>query len=203
MPRPPTHPRPAGFTLLELILVMAIIAVLAAVLVPTLSAFATGRRTANAATMILGLSNYARSQAISQGAVYRLNFDANAGTVWLTVQGDGGFQPPPGDYGDRYKLPEGVRLSAEVTSGDVIVPIASPNVQPTYNATAPLFGQLVGTPNTLVQVTHTDGGTYVEVQPSGRTDPCHVALTDSAGHRIDLGAATATDVLHTLKPGEM
>ena len=203
MPRRPTQLRPTAFTLLELVLVMAIIAILAGVLVPSLSAFSAGRRTANAATMILGLSNYARSQAISQGAVYRLNFDAGANTVWLTVQTEGAFGPPPGDYGQRYPLPDGVRMTAQVTPGAVIVPIASPNVQTTTVTPAPMFGPDVGTPNTLVQVTRTDGGTYVEVQPSGRTDPCHVHLSDATGHVVDLGAATATDVLHVLKPGEM
>ncbi len=188
---------------MELILVLVIIAILAAVLVPSLSAFATGRRTVNAATMILALSNYARAQAIANGDVYRLNFDANAKTVWLTKQVDGQFQPPKGDYGDRYPLPVGVRLSAEVTPGTVIVPIANPNVQTTTVQPTPMFGAAVGTPNTLVQVTRTDGGTYVEFHPSGRIDPCHVHLSDDSGHAVDLGAATATDVLHTLKPGEM
>ncbi len=61
----------------------------------------------------------------------------------------------------------------------------------------------MGTPNTLLQVPHADAGTYVEVQPGGRIDPCHVHLSDGVGHAVDLGAATATDVMHVLKPGEL
>jgi Tfp pilus assembly protein FimT len=183
---------------------MAIIAVLAGVLVPSLSAFATGRRLANAASQVLTLANYARAQAISKGDVYRINFDASgAGAVWLTVQTEGQFAAVPGDFGARYAMPDGVRLSAQVTPGTVIVPVANPNVQTATVTPTPMFGTDVATPNTLTQVTRTDGGTYVEIQPSGRTDPCHIRLTDNTGRAIDLGAATATDVLHALKPGEM
>ena len=203
MRRTPSHPRPTGFTLLEMILVMCIIAILAGVLVPSLSGFAAGRRTSNAATLVLSLANYARTQAVSEGAVYRLNFDDNARTVWLTKQTEGLFQPAKGDWGERQTLPDGVRMVADVTPGVVIVPVQSPDVQTTNVAPAPQFGPTLGTVNTLVQVPHADGGTYAEIQPSGRTDPCHVRLSDEVGHTVDLGAATATDVIHVLKPGEM
>jgi prepilin-type N-terminal cleavage/methylation domain-containing protein len=203
MRRPPNHPRSIGFTLLEMILVMCIIAILAGVLVPSLSGFAAGRRTSNAATLVLSLANYARTQAVAEGTVYRLNFDDTARTVWLTKQTEGAFQPAPGDWGERQVLPDGVRMVADVTPGAVIVPVQSPDVQTTNVTPAPPFGPTLGTANTLVQVPHADGGSYAEIQPSGRTDPCHVRLSDETGHAVDLGAATATDVIHVLKPGEM
>ena len=196
----PVHPRAAGFTLLELIMVMLIMAILAGLLVPSLTTFAAGRRTHNAATLVLGLANYARSQAISQGTVYRLNF--NADTVWLTQQREGRFQPPQSDYGQRFPLPDGVRMTVDVAPGSVAVPVVSPDVQTTTAEPTQVFGQPAGTPNVLVQVPH-DGGTYVEVQESGRTDPCHIHLSDAAGHTVDLGTAAATDVMHVLKPGEL
>ena len=199
----PTQPRPTGFTLLELVLVMCIIAILAGVMVPSLSGFAAGRRTTNAATTILALANYARTQAVAEGAVYRLNFDDNARTVWLTRQVEGQFQPAPGDWGERQPLPAGVRMTADVTPGTVTVPIQRTDVQAATVTPAPQFGPALGTPNTLEQVPHAEGGSYAEIQPSGRTDPCHVRLSDDQGHTVDLGAATATDVIHVLKPGEM
>ena len=171
---------------------------------PRSSTFAAGRRTNNAAVMVLGLANYARSQAVSEGTVYRLNFDTtNGGSVWLTQQREGTFQPPLSDYGQHFPLPDGVRMTVDVAPGSVVVPIVSPAVQQTTATPTQLFGQPVGTPNELVQVPHVDGGTYVEVQESGRTDPCRIHLSDDAGHTVDLGAATATDVVHVLKPGEL
>ena len=184
-------------------MVLVIMAILAGLLVPTMSAFAAGRRTSHAATLVLGLANYARTQSLSEGTVYRVNFDAAAGQVWLTKSDQGAFTAPANDYGQRFTLPQGVRMSVEVTPGSVVVPIADPNVQQTTVQQAPLFGQSLADPNTLVQVPHADGGTYLELRPGGRSDPCHVHLSDDLGHAVDLGAATATDIIHVLQPGEM
>lgn len=194
---------PLAFTLLELVLVMAIIAILAGVMVPTLSSFAAGRRTNNAATTVLGLANYARAQSIAEGTVYRLNFDST--DVWLTRRDLGGAFAPvnKNGYNAKFPMPDGVRLWAEVTAGTVVIPVASPSVQTQMVEPTPIVGTQLATPNTLVQYTHTDGGTYVEFQPSGRTDPCHIRVNDTSGHAIEIGAATATDVVHVLKPGEM
>ncbi len=185
-------------------MVLVILAIVAGLVVPALSGFAAGRRTKNAATLVLGLANYARTQAVAEGTVYRLNFDAGAGTVWLTEQSAGEFRSPTATgYGQRFPLPEGVRMSVDVaTPGRRRADRVAERARPRANA-APAFGPTVGTPNPLLQVAHADGGTYVEVQPGGRIDPCHVHLSDDAGNTIDLGAATATDVLHVLKPGEL
>jgi prepilin-type N-terminal cleavage/methylation domain-containing protein len=204
MRRPATHPRAAGFTLIELVLVMLVIAVIAAIIVPSMLSFAAGRRTQDGVAMVLALSNFARTQAVSEGTVYRVNFDGNARTVWVTKQVDGEFVPATGDYGQHFTLPQGVRMSAQVTAASVAVPIQAPNVQQTTDAPAPQFGQpLSATLNTLVLVPHADGGAFVEIQPSGRTDPCLVHLSDTIGNNVDIGCATVTDVIHVLKPGEM
>ena len=210
MRRPLAHPRPAdrrrAFTLLELILVLLILSIASAIVVPSMMGFATGRANQNAATLVLGLANQARSQASAKGTVCRINFDAGAGQVWLTEQRDGSFQPPTeGDTGKRFAVPDGVRMSVDVTPGVVAVPgrLQSPDVQQSAVPPAVPFGQELSTPNTLVQVPHGDGGTYVEIQPGGRTDPCVVRLTGADGTVITIGCATATDVLHVLKPGEM
>src|SRR3954451_5735592 len=93
-----------GFTLLELILVMAIIAIVAAITVPSFRTFAIGRNSQNTASDIIGLTNYARTQAASEGRVYRLNFDTTNGAFWLTAKYGGAFIGPSNDFCDRYQV---------------------------------------------------------------------------------------------------
>jgi hypothetical protein len=52
-------------------------------------------------------------------------------------------------------------------------------------------------------VPRTDGGTYIEFQPSSRVDPVLVRLTDRNGKEIDMGCATALEPFHRLTKSEM
>src|SRR5882757_3678490 len=113
-----------AFTLLELILVMAIIAIVAAAIIPSFRAFAIGRNSNNTATDIIGLANYARTQAAAEGRTYRLNFDPGSGAFWLTAQAGGAFIPPNNDFGNQYRVADGMHM-------DVIVnPQATTGVLP-------------------------------------------------------------------------
>ena len=64
-----------GLTLLELVLVMVIICTILAMAAPSLRGFFTSRETSDAAAQIVALTHLARSQAITEGRVYRLNLD--------------------------------------------------------------------------------------------------------------------------------
>jgi prepilin-type N-terminal cleavage/methylation domain-containing protein len=192
-----------AFTLIELILVMVILAIAAAMIVPSLISFAIGRATDNASTQILNLSTYARTQAISEGRTYRLNFDPQAEAIWLTAGTAGVFAAPVNDFGARFSLPQGIKMDVDVTPQPNTELIVSTDVQQIPTQIEQPFGQpLSATANNLIQIPHTDG-TYVEFQPSGRTDPVHIKLTDKLGKVIDLGLATSTDVMHVLSAGEM
>src|SRR3972149_3661562 len=67
--------RSVGFTLLELILVMVILSTVLAMAAPSLRGFFASRQIQDAAAQILALTQFARSQAVSEGTTYRLNFD--------------------------------------------------------------------------------------------------------------------------------
>ncbi|NJL31770.1 MAG: type II secretion system protein [Phycisphaerales bacterium] len=56
-----------GFTLLELILVMGIVALAAALAAPTLGNFARGRGLTDQARQLLAVVQYCQDQAVSQG----------------------------------------------------------------------------------------------------------------------------------------
>ena len=81
--------RRGAFTLLELILVLVLISVLLGIAAPSLRGFVGARRSADAAAQVLAMANYARSQAIAQGTVYRLNVDATENVYWLTILSGG------------------------------------------------------------------------------------------------------------------
>jgi len=97
----------SGFTLLELVLVMLIMCTVLAMAAPSLRGFFSSRRTSDAASQIVALTQLARSQAVSEGRVYRLNLDTEEGTYWLTVQQGGAFERIASEFGRMFSLPDG------------------------------------------------------------------------------------------------
>src|SRR4051812_14899563 len=80
-----------GFTLLELVIVMLVLAILTGIMVPALRGFLVSSRARDASTQILSLTQYARARAAADSTIYRLNFDLVNGAYWLTVQDQGTF----------------------------------------------------------------------------------------------------------------
>ncbi len=109
----------AGFTLLELVLVMVIICTVLAMAGPSLRGFFASRKTVDAAGGITALTRLARSRAIAEGRIYRLNLDTEAGTYWLTRQEEGGFKKLGTEFGRVFLLPQGTQASWEAPSEDV------------------------------------------------------------------------------------
>jgi len=102
--------RKGGFTLLELILVMVILSTILAMAAPSLRGFFGSRKTHDTATQILALTQFARSQAISEGIIYRLNFDTRERTYWLTAQKSGTFEMLDTEFGQIFTLPSDIVL---------------------------------------------------------------------------------------------
>lgn len=103
---------------MELTLVMLIVGVLLALAAPQMRGFFGQRQTADAATSMLALARWARSDAISSGRTCRLNLDAANGMYWLTVQKAGQFVQPKIDLGRQFHLPEGASLTLTNESRD-------------------------------------------------------------------------------------
>lgn len=106
---------PGGFTLLELIVVLLVIGVVLGLASPSLRGFFTGRKTADVALDVVSMTQWAHSQAVSQGRPYRMNFDSQ-GHCWLTTQRAGAYVDVPGEETRRLSIPEGVRVTLETTS---------------------------------------------------------------------------------------
>jgi prepilin-type N-terminal cleavage/methylation domain-containing protein len=104
---------PVGFTLLELILVMVIISTVLAMAAPSLRGFFSSRKIHDAAANMLSLIRYARSQAVSEGLTYRLNFDTEAGVYWLTSNREGTFSVLGNEFGRKFLLPDDTAITLE------------------------------------------------------------------------------------------
>jgi len=101
----------SGFTLLELVLVMVVICTVLAIAGPNLRGFWKGMRSRDAANQVSALTQWARSQAISEGTTYRLNVDAGGRRYWVTKLEEEAFVAPATSLGLVFETPEGVSLS--------------------------------------------------------------------------------------------
>ena len=110
--------RSRGFTLLELILVMVILSTVLAMAAPSLRGFFASRQTHDTAAQILALTQLARSQAISEGIIYRLNFDTRERTYWLTAQRAGAFEKLESGFGQKFTLPKDMIMELEDVDED-------------------------------------------------------------------------------------
>lgn len=100
----------AGFTLLELILVMVVISVALAVAAPSLRGFGEARRTPDAAAQLLALLRHARDCARVEGVAYDFHLDPQQRQYWLTRRVCGADEAPDGGLGKRFTLPEGISV---------------------------------------------------------------------------------------------
>ena len=106
--------RQNGFTLVELVLVLLVLAVCAAIAAPSLSGFTRGRALPNAAQELMTSCNWCRVKALSDGVEYRLNFDKAAGKWWATKDDGSGanFVDCTEELGKEYLVPEGVTITS-------------------------------------------------------------------------------------------
>jgi Tfp pilus assembly protein FimT len=105
-----------AFTLIELVLVMGIITLMVTIIAPSLSAFATGRKTQYAASQLISMAKYARSQSVNEGRTYRMTFDASKRTVSLSVQDVGQFVEASSSLGNQIALADGLTLRTDLTA---------------------------------------------------------------------------------------
>lgn len=103
-----------GFTLLELVLVLVIIATCAALAAPSLRGFTRARRLPNTGQELLNALRYCRNSAISDGTTYRVYLDTQ-GNKWLVTKDDGTgtntFAPISSPVlPAEYDLPEGIYM---------------------------------------------------------------------------------------------
>jgi type II secretion system protein H len=111
--RPSSEPdgSPSGFTLVELVLVMALLTVGLAYTAPSLSRFFRGRNLDSEARRFLALTRYGQSRAVSEGVPMLLWMNTKLGTYGLGAQVE---------YADRdrraaeYAVAEGLEMAVQM-----------------------------------------------------------------------------------------
>lgn len=107
----------SGFTLFELLLVLALMAIIVSMAAPSFATFGRGRNADYAAARFVALCHWARSQAITDGVIYRIRMDTFNGKWWLDAQKQGAFEDIDMS-GLPYQLPEGVTITSDVAAVD-------------------------------------------------------------------------------------
>jgi len=108
--------RQPGFTLLELVLVMLIVTVALGVAAPSLRGWSAGTSLTNSAEEMFMLTRLARTQAITNGVIYRIKFQTEDGKFQLMMQKGKEFVTAPGSFGKVYAAPPEGHLQLTVTT---------------------------------------------------------------------------------------
>jgi type II secretion system protein H len=178
---PPLDARRA-FTLIELILVLAILAILVAIAIPSLEGVARSQGAKECSGQLMALARYAHTQAIADGVSYRLNIDSAGRRYYLTRQGDGpDFVELGEEIGRDHMFPDGINVEWD-------------------NAYALLQQQQQAAQATgqVQPVVQAGAAPYVEFYPSGRTDPAAIRITDRAGNITEMACLSATETFRLI-----
>jgi Tfp pilus assembly protein FimT len=94
---------------MELLLILIIVAVTAAIAAPSLAGFSRGRRLPNTATALVTTARWCRVKALGDGVTYRLTID-RANNQWSVTKDDesGNFVEVTEEMGKATPLPEGI-----------------------------------------------------------------------------------------------
>jgi hypothetical protein len=95
---------------------MILVTVALGIAAPSLRGYASGSKLKDAARQVLAATSWARTQAVSEGRVYRFNLEEDGYSV--TAQEGDAFVEQPSDLGRRMALPEGVQMSLTRQQGD-------------------------------------------------------------------------------------
>lgn len=178
-----------AFTLLELILVLAVMAILVAMAIPAMRGLAAGRGADEVSGQMLALAHYARSQAIAEGVAYRLNIDPTNRVYYLTkfysdpldASVAPGFYDLGKEMGSMFPIPEDVTVEWD----------------PDY---ANLQLQQAATTGQILPEKWPGNVPFIEFTPSGRTDACLIRLIDRDGKVTQLICPTATETIRVILP---
>lgn len=107
----------SGMTLIELILVMAVLATVLAIAAPSLSRFFSGRDLQEEVRRFIALTKFARSEAVSRGVMMELWIDPDLRAYGLQPQGAANSEE---DSMRTYRLADKLTFGVETESLDAL-----------------------------------------------------------------------------------
>jgi len=125
---PNLAPRSAGFTLLELVVVIVIISMVAIIVVPRLPA-AESMELKSSARALASALRYLEERAVAGKVIYRLHLNISANTITITRRLPNGEEVPPEDrllerkiLGSRVAIADvNTARLGKVTEGEVLI----------------------------------------------------------------------------------
>jgi type II secretion system protein H len=166
-----------GFTLVELLVVLTILVLLAALAAPAFTRQYHEAKLQAAARDLVALMRYARSQAVVEGTTYRLNIDRDGGRLWITRYENQNTEPgaepmfvrDESVLGAERKLPEQVKI-LELQLGDEALAQLSDEALEAMGADR-------GRPNE-------EGTPYIAFTPAGTTDGARILVANDYEDRL-------------------
>ncbi len=105
----------SGFTLIELILVLAIIGAMLAVVAPSLGRLWGKTQVADTAGQVRAMAEFARGRAVADGRPCRLVIDTTDHLCWIEQLDAGGFVRPASSLGKKVELDPTVSITTDAT----------------------------------------------------------------------------------------
>ena len=136
-----------GVTLMELIIVMAIIAIGAVLMVPNIGGWLPNYRLRGATRDIVSTMRVAQMKAVSSNVQYQVTF--NAGNTYVMQRSTGGLLV---DEGGTQLLPSGITIPSNTFGGGIVV----------FNSNS------TASPGNMVLTNPKGGQKKITVSPTGR-----------------------------------
>jgi prepilin-type N-terminal cleavage/methylation domain-containing protein len=173
-------PRNGGFTLLELVLVLVVLAILVSLTVPAFRVLGREQLARECVDNLLACARYARAQSAAEGTTYRLNINPSTGMYWLTRQEGPQFVMLGTEMGEPFEVPPGIRLV-----------YLEPEISPAEADAAEATGRI--DPARLPSEVP-----FIDFRPTGRSDPAELQVIDRDGRVTRLVIPSASETMRVI-----
>lgn len=185
-----TNSNEDGFSLMEIMLVFAIIAVISSITMPAMKGFASSRRLKTSARAIVDTLSFARDMAITERNTHIVVFDITGNRFWLTSSDKLDIQNPLSSAG-RASTPtpapttpgQGNQILASRTGGVMGIP------RPLQKGVS--FASIVTNHNGTYQRI-TTGASYAYFTPTSKSSEATLHLQNTNGKAISISVEGST-----------